>query len=979
MAKNFKFSLIDLIKLTKGRKNYFLMIVFVIFSNSLFANGEIGYKGIYINNKGTKTWYKAHDVTWGYNGCGDYQFYNAADFNSQNLGSFTSIDILQISGFAVVGWTDNSDYISGKLLYKVWRDGNSEPITWSEYAIGNYNNPAGGVQDVVCSNSNDRVVGQNFSINLNSGAPGIYYLKIQALGRMQYTGGGGGFFNPNDGPEMTAAFTITSSTTDQFRSSVTGNWNSIGSWESSSNGTNWAAATIVPGADASSITILDGHTITLDANVTAKSLTINSGGTFTASDATPKTLTLSSGGTLTNYGTFVHGSGTVSFLGSGTISGTVTLYNVEIGGGVNFGSGSTVNGVLQLNAGSYVNTNAPTYATGSTLRYNTGTDYSISSEWYADQTSGAGVPYNVDISSSTQVHFTGSQDHTMNGTFTIGSGKIFSLSTDFGADFFIKGDFINNGGTFNANSRLVTFNGTTEQEIQSDAAMSFAYLTIDNSAGVSINSNGLITVANNLTINNSRKLTINAGKSLTVTGTLTNSAGNTGIVIKSDASGTGSLITANGVGATVERFLTKYDVVGDQMFHLISSPVAAQAIRPEFVSNAATIPAGTDFYSFSESTNEWINTRAAGDIWNTAFEDNFTIGKGYLVAYPTNVTKNFTGALNSAEVVLTCSNTAPPTGGNGWNLLGNPFPSAIDWNALSRSAGLDNALYYYDNAEQKYRYYLPVAGDGTSLGSGSRYIPAMQGFMVHASTNGATLTIPTAAKTHNGQNIYYKSTATVPGSLSLKVAANGHEDEAFIHFNSQATTAFDGSFDAYKLKSYSSDVPNLYTKGSDGSELAINGLPELSETTTIPVYLEYKTAGTYTFTADLSGISGTLVFLNDLKENTFVNLTQNPAYQFAVAEGDAAERFSLTFGSVGTEDPEQEPAALVYAVDKTIFIVGAEKDAQLILTDISGKMLKQVTTSGESRVSINAASLPKGVYIVTVQGEGAQVSRKVVL
>ncbi|KAF0200157.1 MAG: hypothetical protein FD170_3710 [Bacteroidetes bacterium] len=485
---------------------------------------------------------------------------------------------------------------------------------------------------------------------------------------------------------------------------------------------------------------------------------------------------------------------------------------------------------------------------------------------------------------------------------------------------------------------------------------------------------------NKLTINTGSILTVASVGALKVNGTLTNNAGISGLIIKSDATGTGSLIhNTAGVGATVERYITKYGAIGDQMFHLISSPVAAQAIRPEFVSNAATIPAGTDFYSFSESTNEWINTRAAGDIWNTAFEENFAIGKGYLVAYPSDVTKNFTGNLNSAQVVLTCSNTAPPAGGNGWNLLGNPFPSAIDWVALTRSAGLDNALYYYDNAEQKYRYYLSMPGDLTSIGSGSRYIPAMQGFMVHASTNGATLTIPTAAKTHTGQNIYYKSTATIPGSLSLKVATNGHEDEAFIHFNNQATTAFDGAFDAYKLRSYSTSVPNLFTKSSDGNDLAINGLPELGETTVIPVYFEAAAEGEHIMSANLTSMPGALVYLVDEKLNKTQNLNSNPVYTFNAVTGDNTNRFKLTFGSVSIDNPSTTSSISVYTHGETLYISGLNAKAEISVVNLTGQVVISSRSNGSGLHSVNAASLPKGVYVVSVISNGQAISRKVVL
>lgn len=492
-------------------------------------------------------------------------------------------------------------------------------------------------------------------------------------------------------------------------------------------------------------------------------------------------------------------------------------------------------------------------------------------------------------------------------------------------------------------------------------------VTIPANKSAVVNSNDL--ECENLTIAPLGSLTINSDKDLLV---------NEAFLIESDATGTGSFIENGTLAAasyTVERYLAKYNNIGDQMFHLISSPVAAQAIREEFVTN--TPIAGHDFYSFDEVTNMWINTRAAGDIWNTAFEPNFAVGKGYLVAYPSDVTKNFTGVLNSAEVVLTCSNTAPPTGGNGWNLLGNPFPSAIDWVGLNRD-GVDNALYYYDNAAQKYRYYLPIDGDEISLGSGSRYIPAMQGFMVHASTNGATLTISTAAKTHNGQNIYYKSTATVPGSLSLKVAANGHEDEAFIHFNNQATTTFDGAFDAYKLRSYSTSVPNLFTKSSDGNDLAINGLPELGETTVIPVYLEPAAAGTYSISANLSGLPNALVYLKDSKTNTTHNLSTNPVYSFTAAPGDGASRFSLHFASVGLgETPTTQPV-LAYYHDGALYVNNTEAGAEIMLFGISGQLLKQQTATAGLN-TLQAGKLSAGVYVVRVQSAAGTYSSKVIV
>lgn len=473
---------------------------------------------------------------------------------------------------------------------------------------------------------------------------------------------------------------------------------------------------------------------------------------------------------------------------------------------------------------------------------------------------------------------------------------------------------------------------------------------------------------NDLTIAPLGGLTINSGKDLLANGNF---------IIQSDATGTGSLID-NGTflanTTTVQRYLVKYNAVGDRMFHFISSPVASQAIQTEFVSTP--IADFTDFYSFNEPTNYWINSRANDNSWNSSFESTFTVGKGYLVAYPDIVTKNFTGTLNSAQEVLTCTNTTTP-GGNGWNLLGNPFPSAIDWTLVTKGAGMDVALYYYDNATENYVYYINI--DGVTIGSGSQYVPAMQGFMAHASTNGATLTIPVAAKTHSGQNVFYKSTNAVPGSLSLKVMANGYDDEAFIYFNQGATAAFDGSFDAYKLRSYSDQVPMIFTKGSDNSELAINGLPELDGSTVIPVYFEASTEGAHTLTANLEGLPNAIVYLEDLKLNNTQNFTANPVYSFTASSGDNANRFKLTFGSVGIDNPTATDAVLVYAHNGLVYLNGAPANATINILDITGRVVQQSKTNGSSLTTLNVSNLPHGVYVVNIISGKQLLSRKIIL
>lgn len=101
------------VKLFSGQFIIILLLIFT-FTKPVYSDGGIGYKGIYINSKGVKTWYLSHDVTWSYEGCGNYQFKTADAFNDHDFGSFTSTETLEIAGFAVIGWATDGDYVAGQ-------------------------------------------------------------------------------------------------------------------------------------------------------------------------------------------------------------------------------------------------------------------------------------------------------------------------------------------------------------------------------------------------------------------------------------------------------------------------------------------------------------------------------------------------------------------------------------------------------------------------------------------------------------------------------------------------------------------------------------------------------------------------------------------------------------------------------------------------------------------------------------------------
>lgn len=876
-----------------------VLIAMFIVSQAINADGGIGYKGIYVNTNGTKTWYKAHHIDgWAYNGCVDFQFNSASVFNSTNLGSFTSSQVFQIAGFAVVGWTNSSDWVAGKLLYKVWKQGDSEPGSWSEISVGNYGNGNGATQ-VVCSSGNDRVVGyNNGTTNINPGAPGTYNFKIQALGRMQWSGGS---FNVNDGPEMTATFTITSSDTDNFRSKNTGNWNTSSTWESSSNGTNWATSTVVPGSTSASVTILNSHNVTLDQNVTVPSLTINSGATFTASDATPRTLTItksSSGSstTLSNSGTWANGEGgsTVVFSGAPSsgdaihaITGTIAFQKVIInksGGSSNVGAGfaanSSVSVSLEIGAGGYVSTNPPTsfYGESAVLKFNQGASANYDINPGDKSWSSTVIPNSITINSGT---VTINEDRSATGTVIIDTGATLALS---------------------ASKKLTV--GT-------------------------LTNNGTFTVKNGATV-----------KTTTVTGSGTN---NVEIQLAGSA-----------------------DITARQWWY-VSSPVSA-------AKSSVFDAAGTNNLGWF---NEEGTPPAYVQILNNTTD--LAVGKGYLFQNKATATYTFTGgSLNNGSQPISLTRTGTTEGQRGFNLVGNPYPSYLDWktayDALSTS-NIRSTIWYRTTTGTANGMKFITYNASTNIGTegATRIVPPMQGFWmkVNQDGSGGSITFTNDMRSHATETANpLKAPAAGTNAmqlLRLKLSNGSVTDEAIMVGISGASDLVE-TFDSEKMANNSIEIPELYSFVGT-QELAINSVGSLSAGRQFVLGFRPGKSGAFTIEANQFENITDDVYLVDQHTSTETKLSAGTVYNFTSDATATNDRFNVEFRAPGITTAVTEPnAANTFVFVNEAGQIGVQsaagKDALISVYNTAGQQLASQLATGS--VTLIQQSFSSGVYLVKV-------------
>ncbi|MFI5137039.1 MAG: LamG-like jellyroll fold domain-containing protein [Sphingobacteriales bacterium] len=282
---------------------------------------------------------------------------------------------------------------------------------------------------------------------------------------------------------------------------------------------------------------------------------------------------------------------------------------------------------------------------------------------------------------------------------------------------------------------------------------------------------------------------------------------------------------------------------------------------------------------------------------------------------PVTVTTTTSGTLNQGQVTVhdwytpasaNLGYTGSGTGTNytvrGFNLVGNPYASSIDWeqyNTGSTTTGIyannvSNSIYELDPTTNNYDTYQ-VGGAHTN--NGTRTIVSGQGFFVMAANNSSPqLIFNESAKTatqNSGLTLFMatrddmsglNSTAAGP-HLRLQMAMDSiNTDDAYIGFNSAASAQF----------VYNEDAPYKTGKGrvklasfsSDGIMLAINKMPlHGSKQFTISLFATANTYGAYKLNmTELEGIPQLYeVWLMDRFIGDSLDMRHNTSYTFDIS------------------------------------------------------------------------------------------------
>ncbi|MEP0007526.1 MAG: GLUG motif-containing protein [Balneola sp.] len=490
---------------------------------------------------------------------------------------------------------------------------------------------------------------------------------------------------------------------------------------------------------------------------------------------------------------------------------------------------------------------------------------------------------------------------------------------------------------------------------------------------------------------------------------------------------------------------TKYNeliITGTEGWRMLSSPVSGasfgtllDSLWTQGFTGADVSHGNSNVYTWSESARSFQPITNANEVpaSGTGFltfvysdDDNDGNPEGFPKKLINSASK-YNGQA-SPSVSFTDSGVMA---NDGWNLVGNPYGTSINWGAQSgwNKKNIDATYYVWsDSANNGNGSYLSWNGITGTLENGM--IAPWQGFWIKAHSGSPEFSINDSTK-NSGGNLMKVSEAS---TIKLKVKSDDMSSQAVVLFYKDAVPEKD-QYDAYKLQPLSSEYLSLFSSfplevDEENTQLDINALPDhLSGMWELPVDVDLsisdtsKTQTEITLSWELNKLpeSWSLILfdqqedeqydLNDVAEITFVvnhekrsksidvrNLIpiQSGGPKVMKSKSANESRFILQI-SAGEAVSYEEEAQLPVIVElsqnypnpfnpTTTIGYGVPENGEVTLEvfDIIGRkvatlMRGEHKTAGRYTINFDASNLASGMYIYRLQAGSSVITKKLTL
>lgn len=515
-------------------------------------------------------------------------------------------------------------------------------------------------------------------------------------------------------------------------------------------------------------------------------------------------------------------------------------------------------------------------------------------------------------------------------------------------------------------------------------------------------------IARNFTVNPNFTYSIDDGGRLVIHGSVINNGtivvGNDAVMVQvnneSTYSGNGTM-TVNRVAK-----LKRTD------FNLWSSPVSGQ--------NLYNFSAGTPkntFFVYDEATDYFVTTGLnASSVFQPGIGYSIKGKSAYSTTVPTTETFKFTGIPNNGDITIMLKRSSGED--KGYNLVGNPFPSNLNFRMVFRdtnTSSIFNKQWFWTNLNgpklqqgsnysgNNYATFVSkVGGVGPTYESNSveevtlrptEITKVGQGFIVQAKYNNAPLTFKNNMRSlvATGSIFYNKNEGEdepqepepIIDRYWLKlINPDNIANNILIAHIAEATNNYDEDYDA-ALFAMGDDT--FYSAvGTNKLQIQARALP-ISDSDVIPLAYKTSKAGNCIIALnDKDGVfkdNNKAIYLKDKVTGTVTNL-QEGYYTFnsEVLTTPNESRFEILYtnevlaaGAVTKED------LLVYKQNETLVIKNNFNISKAELYDASGKLMTSLSGNNTKEIKLSTIGFVKGVYILKITSEKGITAKKVIL
>lgn len=435
-------------------------------------------------------------------------------------------------------------------------------------------------------------------------------------------------------------------------------------------------------------------------------------------------------------------------------------------------------------------------------------------------------------------------------------------------------------------------------------------------------------------------------------------------------------------------------------WYLVSSPVVGQTIADFYTNESPALGSGTgDAQNIAIAPYDNSQSSAA-DRWNYYTEgqvdgndgddttDTFGIGTGYAVLLQSAGDISFTGTMSTDDVGVSITD-GTGSGGNPFNLVGNPYPSYI---AADNSADAGNNLLKINDTDNDFLTESTLWFWNQNTNSydqvnhtSSFFIAPGQGFFV--SSNGSnTLSITEAMQSHQGTDSFQR-TSTTRKEINL-VMTNGTEvRDADIFYIDGTTTGFDNGYDSSIFGGVANEFA-IYThtvSNGIGRNLGIQSLPigDL-ENMIIPVGINAVSGMELIISASSINLSTELaIYLEDKEDHSFTLLNNSSDFtRTLTSDLNGIGRFYLHVSSevLSINTVNLDNISIYTFSENNLRIVGVQNgNAQVSFYNILGVQVMKTAFKGNGLNDIALPNLKAGVYVIQLETEIGKLNKKVII